>query len=184
MCFILIVLAIFSGTLKAQNILSLSVADSIQNAIDDSIAAQDDTLFFAHQLVIPLDSLINYSRKFVGLPYKFGGRTEKGFDCSGFVAHVFRNFGVELPPSSRSQVNVGIPVTNDSIRKGDLLFFKGRNVKSSSIGHVALVIDVSDTNGVQMIHSTRHGLKIDWLSEEQYFKKRFVTTRRLPIELQ
>lgn len=107
----------------------------------------------------------------------------EGFDCSGFVYYVFKNFGVELPLSSRSQVNVGAPVKTDSIRKLDLLFFKGRNVKSPSIGNVALVSDISDTNDVQMIHSTRHGLKIDWLSEELYWKKRFVTTRRLPLEL-
>ena len=147
----------------------------------DTLLADSSLLIGKHHQFIPVDSLINYSKKFVGTPYRYGGRTESGFDCSGFVYYVFKNFGLILPPSSRSQVNAGEAVAIDSVRKGDLLFFKGRNIKSTQIGHVALVVAVSDTNDVQIIHSTRHGLKVEWLSEELYFKKRYLTSRRLDL---
>jgi cell wall-associated NlpC family hydrolase len=163
---------------------TLSIPDSLYTEITQSDSLQPDSLGMISNFrpLIPIDSLINYSRKFIGTPYRYGGRTEKGFDCSGFVYHVYKQFGIELPPSSRTQVHVGSPVSIDSVKKGDLLFFKGRNIKSAQIGHVAIVIDVSDTNDVQMIHSTRHGLKEEWLSQEEYYKKRYVTSRRLEFD--
>ncbi|MBS4061264.1 MAG: C40 family peptidase [Bacteroidetes bacterium] len=189
---ILMVLFCTSFWLSAQNlelpsdsIQKASVqTDSLLSHILQSDSLQSDTLriFTDFRPLIPIDSLINYSRKFIGTPYRYGGKTEKGFDCSGFVYHVYKQFGIELPPSSRTQVEIGSPVAIDSVRKGDLLFFKGRNIKSSQIGHVAIVIDVSDTNDVQIIHSTRHGLKAEWLSQEEYFKKRYVTSRRLEFD--
>lgn len=138
-------------------------------------------LYFAGQC-IEIDSLIGFSKKFIGTPYRSGGRSPKGFDCSGFVGYVFRHFGIVLPPSSRSQALIGQKVEKDSIQKGDLVFFKGRSSKSNSIGHVALVVAVSDTNDIQFIHSTRHGLRLDWLSAEPYYKKRFMASRRLTPE--
>lgn len=157
-----------------------SNASMLQAFVDSTSHCQDTVQVVMMPAVFPVDSLIAFSKKFVGTPYRYGGRTEKGFDCSGFMYYIFRQYGMELPPSSRSQVNVGSPIAIDSVRKGDLMFFKGRNIKSSSIGHVALVIDVSENNkDVQIIHSTRHGLKIDWLTEEPYFRKRFVASRRV-----
>ncbi|MBS4056257.1 MAG: C40 family peptidase [Bacteroidetes bacterium] len=165
-----------------------SIADQIpfsngsmlQALVDSASSCQDTVQVVMMPAVFPVDSLIAFSKKFVGTPYRYGGRTEKGFDCSGFMYYIFRQYGMELPSSSRNQVNLGAPVAIDSVRKGDLLFFKGRNIKSSSIGHVALVIEVSESKkDVQIIHSTRHGLKIDWLTEEPYFRKRFVASRRV-----
>lgn len=128
-----------------------------------------------------VDSIISFSKKFIGTPYRYGGRTPKGFDCSGFVGYVFKHFGIELPPSSRSQALIGEKIPRDSIQRGDLVFFKGRSSKSNNIGHVALVVAVSDTNDIQFIHSTRHGLRLDWLSQEPYYKKRFMASRRLRL---
>ena len=143
----------------------------------------DSSYLFISGQCIEIDSLIGFSKKFIGTPYRYGGRSPKGFDCSGFVGYVFKQFGVTLPPSSRTQALIGEKVARDSIQKGDLVFFKGRSSKSNSIGHVALVVAVSDTNDIQFIHSTRHGLRLDWLSEEPYYKKRFMASRRLVSEL-
>jgi hypothetical protein len=130
--------------------------------------------------LIPVDTLLKYSMKYLGTPYRYGGRTEKGFDCSGFVYYVYKKFGIELPQSSRTQVAVGAPVSLDSVKRGDLLFFRGRNLNSPQIGHVAIVVDVSqDSTDVQMIHSTRQGLKLDWLRQQEYYQRRYVTSRRL-----
>ncbi|PKP46835.1 MAG: hypothetical protein CVT92_17330 [Bacteroidetes bacterium HGW-Bacteroidetes-1] len=178
----LIVFLLFPFWLSGQNVLLLADNTQVFTAQRDTISIDSATCLQSFDPVFPIDSLINFSRKYIGTPYKYGGVTEKGFDCSGFVQHVFKQFGLELPHSSRAQVNIGSPVKIDSVRKGDLLFFKGRNIKSSQIGHVAIVADVSDTNDVQIIHSTRHGLKAEWLSQEEYFKKRFIASRRIDFE--
>lgn len=129
---------------------------------------------------IPLDSLIRFSHTYLGTPYRHGGRTERGFDCSGFVKHVYGKFGLELPPSSRTQALVGEPVPLENVRKGDLIFFKGRNPRSKQIGHVGIVVDVEpETKDILFIHSASHGgLRLDWLNQKDYYRKRFVSTRR------
>lgn len=126
-----------------------------------------------------VDSLLRFSFHYLGTPYRYGGNSVKGFDCSGFVSYVYGHFGVELPHSSREQQTVGLALPIDSVQKGDLLFFKGRNLQSNATGHVSLVVDVSSEKGIQMIHSTKSGLRLDWLSEATYYRKRFVAARRI-----
>ena len=70
-------------------------------------------------------SVVEYAKTFVGIPYVYGGSTPSGFDCSGFVKYVFAHFGVNLPRTSYSQMNVGTPVTRDQLQAGDLVVFRG-----------------------------------------------------------
>lgn len=178
--FVFIHLAAHSQRIDTTSISFVRSDPSMLQATIDTTQIQNDTVVLnAFMTRMAIDSIIEYSKRFIGTPYRYGGRTEKGFDCSGFMHHVFKQYGFELPLSSRSQFTQGIPVQMDSIRKGDLIFFKGRNIKNAAIGHVALVVDVSEKNDVQIIHSTRHGLRIHWLSEEPYFIRRLVASRRI-----
>ncbi|MFZ4462553.1 MAG: C40 family peptidase [Bacteroidales bacterium] len=166
--------------------LHVSTRASALLPLDDSLqlvqCRRDSLKLEAMIRTAQIDSIINFSKKFIGTPYRYGGRTTKGFDCSGFMCFVFENFGMKLPPSSRSQALVGEQIAIDSVQKGDLVFFKGRNPKSPVIGHVAMVVEVSETNDIQFIHSTKHGLRLDWLSEEPYYMKRFMASRRIKLE--
>jgi len=74
-----------------------------------------------------------YARRFVGAPYRYGGMSPRGFDCSGFVAFVYRHFGIRLPHYTYAQFGRGRRVSARSLRPGDLVFFYG-------IGHVGLYI--------------------------------------------
>lgn len=62
--------------------------------------------------------------KFLGCPYLWGGVTPAGFDCSAFVRALFGRFGVDLPRDTKDQIRKGTEVKRESIRSGDLLFFK------------------------------------------------------------
>ena len=70
-------------------------------------------------------SVVEYAKTFIGVPYVYGGSTPSGFDCSGFVKYVFAHFGVNLPRTSYSQMNVGTPVTREELLPGDLVVFRG-----------------------------------------------------------
>ncbi|MBN1541266.1 C40 family peptidase [candidate division KSB1 bacterium] len=87
------------------------------------------------------ENLVRTARKFLGLPYFWGGRSPKGFDCSGLIHTVFRLNGLALPRDANMQVNVGKEVTVDSsyqnLQPGDLVFF-GRTPER--ITHVGMVI--------------------------------------------
>lgn len=83
--------------------------------------------------------IVSIARKFLGLPYLWGGNSTKGFDCSGFVQTVFRLINIWLPRNASQMVKLGeeIPVSEGykNLRGGDLLFFGNSLFR---ITHVAL----------------------------------------------
>ncbi len=64
-----------------------------------------------------------FASKFYGTPYKFGGTTPEGFDCSGYIRNVFNKFNISLPRTSAEQYNVGETVAKENLQPGDLVFF-------------------------------------------------------------
>lgn len=126
------------------------------------------------------DSLIAYSRKFIGTRYRSGGTTPAGFDCSGFTSYIYGKFGIELVHQSAGQVNDSraIPKGIKAMQRGDLVFFKGR--RRSGIGHVGIITDIDTTAGIfYFIHSSNgRGIVISD-SREPYYAARFVYARRV-----
>ena len=116
------------------------------------------------------DSVISEAMKHIGVPYRWGGKTPKGFDCAGFTRYVFSKFGVLLAPSAAPQYKMGIPVPKDSLAVGDLVFFAGRrNMKT--IGHVGIVTAVKE-GSFDFIHASSTGIRIT-SSLEAYYLKRY-----------
>lgn len=115
-------------------------------------------------------------KRYLGTPYRLGGTTAKGMDCSGFTRRVFADaYGIELPHSSRDQSRLRIlrevKPGRDALRTGDLLFF-GRERKR--VNHVGIYL-----SGGKFIHASRAiGVTISSL-EERYWKNRLMFSRRL-----
>lgn len=87
------------------------------------------------------ENIVNFSRKFLGIPYLWGGNSAKGFDCSGFVQTVFRLLNVKLPRDAQEMASIGeeIPIEDSfqNLNTGDLLFF-GKTIHR--ITHVAIFL--------------------------------------------
>lgn len=150
-----------------------------------SYSAEKDTTSFETEEVdycaieeTAIDNLIDTAFTCIGTPYKYGGTTKKGFDCSGFLGYVVQSYCGEIPRSSRAIAKIGREIERKDIQKGDLIFFKGRNLNSSSIGHVALVTEVCDGK-IKMIHATRRGVIEDVLEEIRYYNSRYLFAIRL-----
>lgn len=168
------------------SIILLSAFASLANPINDTLVSESDTMC---EVIPEIDSVclsetlwintvFDSLETHLGTPYKYGGVTPSGFDCSGLFYAVFKDFGVKLSRSSRGLAHHGVEVELENLQPGDLLFFKGRNINSKTIGHVAMVIELTD-GSFKMIHSCSRGVIIDEYSEISYYRKRFVTARRL-----
>lgn len=81
--------------------------------------------------------IVNYALKFLGNPYVWGGTSlTRGADCSGFTQSIFKNFGIYIPRTSRTQASGGRRVSLDKIQPGDLIFYR----KNGRINHVVIYI--------------------------------------------
>ena len=87
--------------------------------------------------------LVAEAKRFLGVPYLWGGVTVTGFDCSGLVRTVFSRFGIYMPRDTKDQISMGETVDRDCIRTGDLLFFRR---------HVGLAIGKT-----HLVHASRGG---------------------------
>jgi cell wall-associated NlpC family hydrolase len=116
-------------------------------------------------------------RRYVGVPYVWGGSTPSGFDCSGFVQYVYRKHGVPLPRTSRQMAHAGQKVSPSiaSLREGDLMLFRGRN---GVINHVALY---AGRNRILHSSSSGRGVGFDGLSTKRgaYYRSHLVAVRRV-----
>jgi cell wall-associated NlpC family hydrolase len=92
--------------------------------------------------------LVAEAKRFLGVPYLWGGITVTGFDCSGLVRTVFSRFGVYMPRDTKDQISMGEKVDRDCIKTGDLLFFR-RHV-GLAIGRTHLVHASRGGNGVRI----------------------------------
>lgn len=124
------------------------------------------------------DEVIAFAKQYLGRPYRSGAKGPSAFDCSGFTSYVFRNFDINLNPSSKTQATQGERIDRSDIRPGDLLFFTGRR-SNGGVGHVAIAIDVDDSGDITFIHAASHGgISINHLTDG-YYQKRFLSARRV-----
>lgn len=157
-------------------------ADTVKTTLaaipgDTSLTASDT--FVKVKNSEEVDQIINFAKKYLGTPYHYAGSTPSGFDCSGFIYYVMGNFGMEVTRSSYGLAEFGETVKLADIRPGDLMFFKGRDVHSTRVGHVALVIEVTP-DAIRFIHaSTSRGVTIDNFKSSKYYIPRFIKAKRL-----
>ncbi|HVB38924.1 MAG TPA: C40 family peptidase [Vicinamibacterales bacterium] len=109
-----------------------------------------------------------------GRPYRLGGDTPAGFDCSGLVQYVFAEYGLELPREARDQFRMGRPVARRAIRAGDLLFF---HTIARGPSHVGIAI-----GGGRFVHApnARGRVRVSLLSAP-YWNRRFLGARRIDL---
>lgn len=124
------------------------------------------------------DKVITTARTFVGTPYKYGGTTRSGMDCSGLLLNSFKAINMPLPRTSEAQSKAGKEVKMNELKPGDLVFFATGD-KKKKITHVGLVTDVRKKDNVKFIHSSTSLGVVETNLHSDYYIKRFRTARRV-----
>ncbi|NML58146.1 C40 family peptidase [Chryseobacterium cheonjiense] len=116
-----------------------------------------------------IDNILTEAQTYLGTPYRYGGMTRNGIDCSAFVLSVFgAAAGLSLPRVAASQSQEGEKVEKENLQKGDLIFFShGRR-----ISHVGIVESVSEDGEVKFIHAaTSKGVMVSSLNDSYWGPK-------------
>ncbi|RYF68871.1 MAG: NlpC/P60 family protein [Cytophagaceae bacterium] len=122
--------------------------------------------------------VISQARTYTGTPYRSGGNTYDGIDCSGLICSAFSAVGLKMPRISWQQSEVGYEVEVSDIKPGDLIFFVPDHGKAGYVSHAAIVTEVRSESDIRFIHaSSSRGVREDNLYSN-YFKGRFVKALR------
>lgn len=132
---------------------------------------------FVDRATTSVQGTIDQALVLLGIRYRKGGASpEAGFDCSGFVSHVFREgLGLILPRTSREMSQAGEEIRKDELRPGDLVFF---NTMRRTFSHVGIYLGDN-----QFVHAPRSGgrVRVEDMNVA-YWKARFNGARRIKTE--
>ena len=123
-----------------------------------------------------IDNILTEAATYLGTPYRYGGTTRNGIDCSAFVLSVFgAAAGLTLPRVAASQSQEGEAIDKENLQKGDLIFFShGRR-----ISHVGIVESVTEEGEIKFIHAaTSKGVMISSLNDS-YWGPKFRFAKRV-----
>lgn len=125
-----------------------------------------------------VDTVITKARSYVGTPYRFGGTTTLGMDCSGLLMRSFESIDIYIPRTAKEQSGLGQKVRIDELKEGDLVFFKTFKGKGR-VTHAGIVTDRRNKDQVMFIHasSSKGVVEVNLMSD--YYRKAFAKARRL-----
>jgi len=114
--------------------------------------------------------LVQTAKRFLGVRYKRGGNTPRGFDCSGYVKYVYQRNGIRVPRTAAEQFRSGQRIDLRRAKPGDLVFFHTSNRKFLS--HVGIYL-----GNLKFIHAPRTGKRISFADlRNSYWRKRYIGT--------
>lgn len=125
-----------------------------------------------------VDIVVSRARSYIETPYKYGGTTTLGMDCSGLLMRSFEAIDMYIPRTAKEQSKLGKKVSISELKKGDLVFFKTIK-KKGRVTHTGLVTDARKKDRIMFIHasSSRGVIEANLMSD--YYQKAFVKARRL-----
>ena len=129
--------------------------------------------------------IVSYAKKFLGVPYVYGGASPSGFDCSGFTMYVYNHFGISMRHGAQAQAKLGEKITANKSSKssllnnlevGDLVFFLDYETMDE-IGHCGIYI--GDGNFIHASSGSGYCVKINSLLPGEYYNTRYCAARRV-----
>ncbi len=125
-----------------------------------------------------VDKVVTVARSYTGTPYRYGGTTRSGMDCSGLLLNSFKSINVNLPRTSADQSKVGKGVRLRDLQPGDLVFF-ATGKKKRRITHVGMVTECRGDDNIKFIHASSSLGVVESNIFSNYYIERFREARRV-----
>lgn len=125
-----------------------------------------------------VDTVVQTARSYTGTPYKFGGTTRVGIDCSALILHSYGSIGLKMPRVSKDQAKSGVKVRLKELKPGDLVFF-ATGKKKREVTHAGIVTVVRGKKDIRFIHSSTSLGVTESNLYSPYYLKRFLRARRI-----
>ncbi len=130
----------------------------------------------AATLKVKAGQILSTAKTYLGTPYRYGGTTRSGIDCSAFVQKSFGPHDIVLPRVSREQVKEGRYVSKSQLKEGDLVFFATQG--GGRVSHVGIIVEPNGSNSSFIHASSSKGVMVSKLSDT-YWSKRYLQARRV-----
>ncbi|UNK20864.1 C40 family peptidase [Paenibacillus sp. N3/727] len=163
--------------IKKAAIVSISAAMGMGALLAVSPASQVEAAASSSYATTKGQQVVNFGKNYMGTPYKFGASTSttKVFDCSSFMKHIFKQYGVNLPRTSAAQAKEGVAVSKANLKAGDMVFFSsGSRANGKNVTHVAVYAG----NGKILHTYGKPGVTISNLDSGTW-KKTYLKARRV-----
>ena len=126
-----------------------------------------------------VSAVIETARSYTGTPYKWGGTTRAGIDCSALTGHAYEAINIPLPRTADAQALKGEKIKKmGELQPGDLVFF-ATGKKRRKITHVGIVTEVKAKDNVKFIHASTSLGVVETNIYSDYYIKRFRGARRI-----
>ena len=153
-----------------------AVETTVASNTELSYEEEDTVDKMSKEFMSKADLLVEKASEYIGIRYKYGGDTPKGFDCSGLMCTTVKEIELSLPRTSSAQATFGEKIKMKESQKGDLIFFA--TGRKNRISHVGLITEVNEDE-IKFIHaSTSSGVMIS-SSKEPYYASRIIQVNRV-----
>jgi len=171
---ILIVIALFFSVLATQAQTKVTAVQPAEKSQDDDESLAKDYLSQIMGVALSATSnmkLFHFVYDWIGTPYRFGGSSKKGIDCSAFTKELYSEvFNLDIKRNSRDIFSMVSPVGKDELKEGDLVFFK---IHSRRISHIGIYLGNN-----RFAHASSKGVAISSL-DDAYYSRYFYKGGRL-----
>ena len=171
---IILAIALFASVLTVQAQTKTSPIQTEEKTTDDQDNLAKDYLSQIMGVALSATSnmkLLNFVYDWIGTPYRFGGSSRRGIDCSAFTKELYSKvFNMDIERNSRDIFSMVNPVQKDELQAGDLVFFK---IHSRRISHVGIYLGNN-----RFAHASSKGVAISSLDDD-YYKRYFYRGGRM-----
>ncbi len=157
---LVLAIALFSSVLAAQAQTKTVPTPAVEKAEEQESLAKD---YLSQIMGVAMSAtsnmkLFNFVYDWIGTPYRLGGGSKKGIDCSGFTKQLYSQvFNLDIKRSSRDIFSMVNPVKKDELKEGDMVFFK---IRSRSISHVGIYLGNN-----RFAHASSKGVAVSSLDD-------------------